>query len=222
VRRSLVPPARPPPLIPIAPRRSRTHIRHIRRPVRRMRQGPLHQAATRGGRESPPDPSLGRPFRPHNLGSCLARAIAPFPSPFISYFFLPVAAPGHRCPSYLPRLPWEPDRSGHRNVLPQRDSDALRHENVRLSCGDSSVRSIHRMSIQSTSLHAPYAEPDRALSCIGAISSGMRASRSSLSPSFYISPTSVCPPVIIPHPTLTPLPSRYRGRGSLHPDPHRR
>jgi hypothetical protein len=53
------------------------HIRHIRCPVRRMRQGPLQQAAAKSGREPPPDPSLGRPFRPHNLGSCLARTSHP-------------------------------------------------------------------------------------------------------------------------------------------------
>jgi hypothetical protein len=127
--------------------------RHVLCPVRRVRQGPLPQAKANGGWEPPPDPGLGLPFHPHNLGWFLTICLWDIRS-----LIRPsrTTAPNRRCNSSLLRLPKERVSRGRGPILQQGHSGAQYHENVHLSRRDSRVRYVHRKSIVGLFLWSLY------------------------------------------------------------------
>ncbi len=150
-----------------------------------MHQGPMPQAKAKGGRKPPPHRSYGHPFHPHNLGSYLLVYATPLRTS------IHPLVPQHEIIDairlYFAYHASQTDSGADQYYVNVTSMLSIMKTSVYLA--ETVVSDLFIVSLSIRFLSTRHTDPDHAISYIGAISFGTRVSQSSLSPSFYTSPT---------------------------------
>jgi hypothetical protein len=181
-----------------------------------MRRRPLQQETAKGWGELPPHLGLDDPFRPHNMGSSLLAQITPFPHSFPpQHLVLDIVR------LYIAFNGSETDQGADQYYVRVTSTTSIVKTSVYLVETIVSDLFIVRLYLPSPFSQCTLYRSGRATSYIGAILYGTRVSPPSFSQSFYISPTSVCPPHRPQRGGTLNASFRDRDRGNLHPVAHR-